>query len=348
MNETPASIPGRSPAVREFAERLSRAAEAQVTVLIRGESGSGKSWAARLLHQASARRGGPLVEIDLVTLSPALIEAELFGHQPGAFTGATVAREGRFRRAHRGTLVLEDIERLPLDLQVKLLRVLQEREVEPVGAETAIPIDVRVVATTSLSLEEEAAAGRFRQDLYWRLAVLNLEVPPLRVRSEDLSELARSLTQAAAERVGVPGRPLSPEALRRLEEHPWPGNVRELENALERVLALGPRGVASQGPQGRSSAPIDASEFDFLDEAREGAAGRLAREALAHGLTLGRMEDAMLDTALEEQRGNHSAAARQIGLTRRALEYRLSRRENRDPAKPEPAEEGESGDAGSR
>ena len=338
MKDPQEPAPPMSAAAREFADQLERAAATDVTVLILGEHGSGKSYAARRLHRMGRRREEPLVEVDLVTLAPALVEAELFGHEEGAFTGAASARAGRFRRANGGTLVLEDIERLPIEMQVKLLRVLQERVVEPVGSEHSIPIDVRVVATTSLSLEEEVEAGRFRQDLYWRLAVLGLMVPPLRSRPEDLPALAQGLLEDAAQRVGVAPRALSEPALGRLLEHPWPGNVRELENALERVLVLAPAMPEScpepaQAP-GSAGRPVEAHEFDFLKEAREGIAERMARQALAHGLTLEAMEAALMAAALEEQRGNHSAAARQIGLSRRAFEYRRARREKteREPS----------------
>ena len=229
---------GRSPAHLRFASGLERVAAADVTVLIQGESGSGKNLAARALHELSPRAALPFVEVDLASLAPTLIESELFGHVAGAFTGARDARRGRFERAGGGTLVLDAIEYLPNEIQAKLLRVLQERVVEPLGAEEGFPIDLRVVATSTADLATLVREGRFREDLYYRLAVVVLEVPPLRARLEDLEELSARMIATGAARLGVPERRLSAGALERLRAHAWPGNLRELENALERALVL--------------------------------------------------------------------------------------------------------------
>jgi DNA-binding NtrC family response regulator len=293
--------------------RLRRLAGSAATVLLVGESGTGKSRAARRLHELSGRPGA-LVLVHLGALSPSLIESELFGHEAGAFTGAQRARQGAFRRAHGGTLVLDDVELLPRESQVKLLRVLQERVVEPLGAERSEPIDARFVATTSARLADEVAAGRLRNDLYWRLNVVAIEVPPLRARRAELQDLAQGLLQAVAERAQVPPRGLSAGALQRLSAHPWPGNVRELENALERALALS-----------RGEGPLEAADFEFLSEGLLGAADRLALQALAQGIDLERFEAALLRAAWAQERGNLSAAARAAGLSRRAFEYRLQR-----------------------
>jgi DNA-binding NtrC family response regulator len=298
--------------VIEFLERLRRASASESTVLLHGESGTGKSAAAARLHAWSARAAGPLVSVSLVATSPTLIEATLFGHERGAFTDAHRSRAGLFRRAQGGTVVLDDVEHLPLETQVKLLRVLQERVVEPLGAEASVPVDVRVVATAGTPLEREVEAGKFRSDLYYRLSVLPLEVPPLRVRRQDLPELATDLLGRVAERVGVAARTLAPKALERLQAYAWPGNLRELENALERVLVLAEERVG----------PIEPEELAFLAEGVEGRADELARLALASGLTVDELGEAMLRRALEEHRGNVSAAARSVGLTRRAFEYR--------------------------
>jgi two-component system response regulator PilR (NtrC family) len=278
-----------------------------------GESGTGKSRAARRLHELSGRPGA-LVLVHLGALSPTLIESELFGHEAGAFTGAQRARLGAFRRAQGGTVVLDDVELLPRESQVKLLRVLQERVVEPLGAERSEPVDARFVATTSARLADEVAAGRLRSDLYWRLTVVAIEVPALRSRRAELPELATGLLRAVADRAQVRPRDLTPGALQRLCAHPWPGNVRELENALERALALCP-----------GEGPLDASDFDFLSEGLLGAADRLALQALAQGIGLERFEAALLRAAWTQERGNLSAAARAVGLSRRAFEYRLQR-----------------------
>jgi len=312
MTTTDPDVP--SEAWRAFEHDLAAAAASDVTVVLEGEHGSGKSRAARALHGQSPRAAAPLVEVDLGALAPSLIEAELFGHEEGAFTGATCARLGRFRRADGGTLVLDGVEGLPAEAQGKLLRVLQERTVEPLGVERPVPVDVRVVATCAVDLAAEVAAGRFREDLFYRLAVVRLVVPPLRERPDQLVALARELTASVAERLGVPARDLSEEALARLAEHPWPGNVRELENALERVAVLGAEGDE-----------VSSDELGFLDEAVDGAAERLATEARAHGVGLDDLTRAVLEGALAAARDNASAAARSVGLSRRAFEYRLGK-----------------------
>jgi len=303
--------------VSDFLGRLRRAAQSESTVLLLGESGTGKARAAERVHAWSPRSAGPLVAASLVATSPTLIEATLFGHERGAFTDAHRERAGIFRRAQGGTVVLDGVEHLPLETQVKLLRVLQERVVEPLGAEAAVPIDVRVVATSGTPLEGAVAAGRFRSDLYYRLAVLPIEVPPLRLRLDDLDELVGALVPSVAGRVGARERPVAPAALERLRRHPWRGNLRELENALERVLVLG---NANDGP-------IEAEELAFLDESVAGAADELARAALALGLRVNDLLRAMMERALREHRGNVSAAARSVGLTRRAFDYRMAHAE---------------------
>ena len=300
----------RSPVFRDFLATLTTLGSSDATVLLTGEVGAGKVRAARSLHAASGRH--PLVEISLAALAPSLVESALFGHEAGAFTDAKQARLGCFRRADGGTLVLEDVDLLPLDAQVKLLRVLQERVVEPVGAEAAVPVEVRLVATTSTDLAAGVAAGTFREDLYFRLAVVPLEVPPLRVHLEDLPDLAAACLAERAEALGLAPRTLTDDGLANLAEHPWPGNLRELENALERALVL----------SGETTA-LGPDAFAFLGEAVAGVSDELARRALAAGLTVGDLEEAMMRRAVDEERGNLSAASRRLGITRRALEYRL-------------------------
>ena len=326
MDETDAML-GASEAQRAFRRDLERVAASDVTVLIEGESGAGKSLAARILHRTSARSECPLVEVQLAALAPSLIEAELFGHEVGAFTGAQRSRAGRFRRAQGGSLVLEAVETLPSELQVKLLRALQERVIEPLGSEQQIEVDTRLIATCGRDLAEEVRAGRFREDLYYRLAVVTLRVPPLRARVEDLADLAEHIGRRAADVAGVAPRPLEPAAFERLARHSWPGNVRELENALERVMVLTPR----------EGGAVSAEEFDFLEEAVAGADQTLAREALAHGISLDGMTLAMIETALEEERGNVSAAARRLGLSRRAFDYRRRKLGEERDSRPEEA-----------
>ncbi|MAF66275.1 MAG: sigma-54-dependent Fis family transcriptional regulator [Planctomycetes bacterium] len=325
MNPSPESrsspyLAGTSAAARAFEGELGRLASSDVTVLLEGESGVGKGAAARRLHARGARAGAPVVEVGLGALAPTLLEAELFGHEEGAFTGAARARPGRFRAAAGGTIVLDGVETLPEDLQVKLLRVLQERVVEPLGAEAPVSVDARVVATSGRDLRVEVAAGRFREDLYYRLAVAVLRVPPLRARREDLPALAAWLVDRVAARLRVAPRPFSPAALDCLAAHSWPGNVRELENAVERILALAPAGEPAGEP-----APVGAEELTFLTEPIPGEARRLARAALGLGLGLDDLTGTLIEEALAENRGNASAAARQLGLTRRAFDYRRRR-----------------------
>jgi two-component system response regulator PilR (NtrC family) len=312
--QTPPFLGSSSP-LQRFLRDLAEVAKSSATVLLRGETGVGKAQAARLLHGSSPRASGPFVVADLAAMAPSLIESTLFGHERGAFTDAHKTRFGVFQKAQGGTLVLQSIEGLSLPLQVKLLRVLQERVIEPLGGE-AQPVDVRLVATTGRDLLADVRAGSFREDLYFRVAVVTLEIPPLRSRREDIALLAPVLLETVAARVGVPARTLAPEALERLRTHPWPGNARELENALERVLVL--------DGQARSDAPIGAEAFDFLAESAHGRAHEVALTALRSGLTADEVVRAMMERALEECRGNVSAAARRVGLTRRAFDYRMS------------------------
>jgi len=297
---------------------LEKLAKTRTTVLIVGEPGSGKSRAARALHLASQCAGGPLVVVQPAALSPGLLEAELFGHEAGAFTGAGEARLGRFRLAQGGTLVLDGVEDLPAPLQTKLLRVLQEKVVEPLGTDTPLPIDVRIVATSRRPLQEEVEAGRFREDLFYRLAVVELVVPPLRDRIEDLRELVPALIKDAAARAGLKPRPVSEEAFDLLARHSWPGNLAELENALERALALA-----------GSDSEVQREALEYLLEEVHGAADQIAESVLAAGVSLEELTDALLLAAMRATRGNASAAARRLGLSRRTFGYRLRRGEQR-------------------
>lgn len=320
------ALQGSCPAIAAFRDRLGRAAASEATVLIVGEAGSGKSRAARLLHELSSRAAGPLVVVQPAALSPSLLEAELFGHVAGAFTGADRERAGRFRAADGGTLVLDGVEDLPASLQVKLLRVLQERVVEPVGSGEVIPVDARIVATSRVPLEDEVEAGRFREDLLYRLAVVPLRIPPLRERLSDLRDLIAELAPALQEVRASASRPLTPGALEVLEGHRWPGNLAELENVLLRLHVLGAAEV-----------PVEPGELSDLAAGGSGSGPveGIAAQALDAELTVREVEDAMVAEALARTRGNASAAARLLGLTRKALEYRRAR-----------LEEGQAQDAG--
>src|SRR5437016_3471427 len=232
------SIVGDGPAMRQLLETISRLAPKDITVLIRGETGTGKELIASLMHAQSHRSARALVRFNCAAIPGDLAEAELFGHVRGAFTGASQARRGFFSQADGGTLVLDEIGELPLPVQAKLLRALQEGEIQPVGAGKVERVDVRVVACTNRDLAEEARAGRFREDLYYRLAVVDLVVPPLREHREDIPALAAEFARRYAERFGMQDVRFQPELLDSLQRLEWPGNVRQLENAVARIVAL--------------------------------------------------------------------------------------------------------------
>ncbi|HZJ55583.1 MAG TPA: sigma 54-interacting transcriptional regulator [Myxococcaceae bacterium] len=230
----------RSPAMHALLRRARQVARAQTPVLIRGEPGSGKERLARAIHAWSARADHPFVSLSCAGLPEATLELELFGHVEGAFAGAVRARPGRLVVANGGTLFLDEVSELPLPLQTRLLRVLQDGEFEPVGSDRPVRVEVRILAATQADLESAVSAGRFREDLFYLLDVFPLELPPLRERREDVAPLAETLLEQLARRTGKPARRLTPEALSRLEAHDWPGNVRELANVLERALILAP------------------------------------------------------------------------------------------------------------
>jgi two-component system nitrogen regulation response regulator NtrX len=231
---------GESHEIRQLREQIAMAAPTNGRVLIYGENGTGKELVARSVHALSRRRSGPFIEVNCAAIPEELIESELFGHVKGAFTGATDRHTGRFELADGGTLFLDEVSELPLDTQVKLLRVLQEREFEPVGSTKTQKVDVRVIAATNRHLEDVVAKGTFRSDLYYRLSVFPLEVPPLRERRGDIAELARHFIERLARKVGSSVRALGADARQRLEAHTWPGNVRELQNTIERALISSP------------------------------------------------------------------------------------------------------------
>ena len=299
-----------APPMRRLLDAVSRIATKDVTVLLRGETGTGKELIASLIHAQSARSKEPLVRFNCAAIPSELAEAELFGHAKGAFTGAQGARAGFFAQADGGTLVLDEIGEVPLALQAKLLRAIQEGEIQPVGSGKVEKVDVRIVASTNRDLEAEVKAGRFRQDLYFRLDVVELVVPSLRERREDVAKLALEFARLYGEKFGIPRVVLKPELLAALERADWPGNVRQLENAVARMIAL------ATGPDIDLSAyatPITstvAAEESTLPPLDGSLSLKEQVEAYERGL---------IRRALEAVGGNQSEAARRLGVNRVTL-----------------------------
>ncbi|HKY38325.1 MAG TPA: sigma-54 dependent transcriptional regulator [Polyangiaceae bacterium] len=312
-----AEVLGKSVAMRKVLELATRVATAKTTVLITGESGTGKERVARAIHERSERASGPFLVVNCGALPEALMESELFGHEKGAFTGAATKHAGLFREADGGTVLLDEVGELPLNLQVKLLRVLQEKSVRPVGAAHEVPVDVRVLAATNRDVEAGVASGKFRQDLYYRLNVIRLTLPPLRERAEDIPLLAERFIARFAAEMGKDVVGLTPDGLRALTGHAFPGNVRELENVIERAVALSGSRVIGLGD---------------LPESISGHAGAHAQTLLelpAEGLklddVLNEAERRLLLEALERSGGVRKRAAELLGITFRSLRYRLQK-----------------------
>jgi len=295
-----------SPAMHRVAELVERVAARQVTVLIAGESGTGKELVARAIQQASPRREQPYVRFNCAALPRELSEAELFGHTRGAFTGATAARQGLLREADGGTLLLDEVGELDPLVQGKLLRVLQDGELRPVGADRPLNVDVRVLAATHRDLGADVRSGRFREDLLYRLDVVRIELPPLRERPEDIAPLAIHFAERCALRYGTGPIRLSRALLDRMREQPWPGNVRELEHSIERLLAL------SDG------AVLEADALERLTARETGGAPPVARAPTLRERVAG-FERGLIASELERTGGNRSRAARLLGISRPTL-----------------------------
>ncbi len=302
---------GRSPVMAAVYEVIVRAAQTDATVLLHGETGTGKGLLARAIHVNSARREAPFVHVDCTTLPAALVESELFGHERGAYTGADQRVLGKVEAANGGTLFLDEIGELPLPLQAKLLRFVQERQFERVGGRETLTADVRLVAATNRDLETMSAQGQFRSDLFFRLRVVELEVPPLRTRGEDISDLADHFVQQFARRYRKSSLKLDASARAALVAYAWPGNVRELENTIERavVLAIGPAIAA------KDLALETRRQHSQVMALADGGEGVM----LAYGLTLDAAERRYALAVLEREGGNQSAAARVLGISRNKL-----------------------------
>jgi DNA-binding NtrC family response regulator len=311
--ESLVDLVGRAPAMQRLYRQIQRLAPTDATVLIEGESGTGKELVARALHKLSARADAAFVAVNCAAIPEGLIEAEFFGAERGAYTGAQAARAGWFEQADGGTLFLDEIGELPLHLQPKLLRALQEGRITRVGGSREQAVDVRVLAATNRDLKREVEQGRFREDLYWRLNVVALRTPPLRERREDIALLVEHLAARAARLHRLPQASLPKPLLRALIDRPWPGNVRELANTVERILLLG-------------------EEDEFADDAGDGERDQAADEASdggfrlpAEGLRFEALERSLLQQALERAQGQRKRAAGLLGLSYKTFLYRLEK-----------------------
>lgn len=310
---------GESPEMRQVSHIIRLVGARRSTVLITGETGTGKEVAARALHLASPRRRAPWVAVNCSALPENLLEAELFGHVRGAFTGAVQNRVGRFEQAHRGTLFLDEIGDLPMDLQAKFLRVLQEREFQRLGSSETIHVDIRVVAATNCELAQRVEEGRFREDLYYRLNVVPIHMPPLRQRSGDIPMLASHFAEKVCRLEEIPLKSLRPEAIERLRGYAWPGNVRQLENAVEMAIALSgeramlvPADFPLAAPaRARTTLPVNTPVVSVPDD------------GLDYEQTLAIIERSILEQALRKTGGNKKAAAGMLRLKRTTLSAKM-------------------------
>jgi len=308
------NIIGRSTAMVKLLETVAQVAPSEATVLITGDSGTGKELIAGAIHFNSPRKDGSFVKVNCAAITETLLESDLFGHEKGAFTGAHRLKEGRFRQADGGSLFLDEVSEMSLGMQVKLLRALQEREITRVGGEEVIKVDVRVIAATNKDLIQEIESERFREDLYYRLNVVTLNVPPLKERKEDIPLLAQHYLNMFAEKNRKQIKGLTPQAMDQLLNYDWPGNVRELMNAVERAVVL--------------------SRFEYLDEqdlplvikdALPDEEKSPSRDAVTADLPLEDVEKATILKTLESTDGNKSEAARRLGITRKTLHKKLKK-----------------------
>jgi DNA-binding NtrC family response regulator len=305
------NVVARSAKMQEVLATVDRVARTNATVLLGGESGVGKDLIARAIHEKSRRAAGPFIKINSTAIPENLLESELFGYEKGAFTGANASKPGKFELADKGTLFLDEIGDVPPAIQVKLLRVLQEREFERLGGTKTVKVDVRLIAATNRDLREALEQGTFREDLYYRLNVVPIDIAPLRQRKEDIPDLVNLFISRFAGDSGKPVESITPEAMQILVNYHWPGNVRELQNIIERACALAKGTVLK----------VEDIHLDLRpSKIANGASG-----FLPEGMTLEHWEDEMIQEALRRANGNKSQAARLLGLSRNALRYRLSK-----------------------
>jgi DNA-binding NtrC family response regulator len=302
------NILGEHPSMQRLMKNIAQVARSRATVLIHGETGTGKELIAAAIHQNSKRKDKPFIRLNCASLSETLLESELFGHERGSFTGAMARREGRFKQADGGTLFLDEVSEIPMSVQIKLLRFLQEREFERVGGNETLKVDVRVVAATNRNLKQRVEDGRFREDLYYRLKVVQLDVPPLRVRRSDIPLLAHAFLRKYAAENDRSVQGLSEEALQHLMIYPWPGNVRELENAVERAV------VMCEG---------DLIDRDDLPTSAHGDLQNGSVMALIPGVTMSELERIAILRTLDAVDGSTARAAEILGISQRKIQYRV-------------------------
>jgi DNA-binding NtrC family response regulator len=313
-----ANIIARSDKMQAVLSLVERVAHSNSTVLLGGESGVGKDLIARAIHEHSHRASGPFIKINSTAIPETLLESELFGYEKGAFSGATGSKPGKFELADKGTLFLDEIGDVPPAIQVKLLRVLQEREFERLGGTKTLKVDVRLIAATNRDLRAALEEGTFREDLYYRLNVVAIDIPPLREHKDDIPALVTFFLEKFSRESETAVHGITPAAMKVLIDHHWPGNVRELQNVIERAVTLS------------TNATLDVDDI-HLDKPRQ-RAGSEASATLPEGMTLEQWEDEMIREALRNAGGNKSQAARALGLSRNALRYRLSKIGVPDPA----------------
>ncbi|NVD35626.1 sigma-54-dependent transcriptional regulator [Marinobacter lutaoensis] len=324
--DEPGLLLGKSQDICRLRAQTRKLARSQAPVFISGESGTGKELVARMIHMQGPRREGPFVAVNCGAIPSELMESEFFGHKKGSFTGAHESKEGLFRSANGGTLFLDEVADLPLTMQVKLLRALQEKAVRPVGDTREIPVDVRILSATHKNLSALVQEGAFRQDLYYRINVIELTVPPLRNRPEDIELLAQHILQRIATEYECPPARLSPDAIERLKSYHFPGNVRELENILERAFTLcDEEEITAADLHLGSPAPEPPADENNRDPAAPASAVSLPDGAMDLESYLESIERQAIEKALEATRWNKTAAAKRLGISFRALRYRLKK-----------------------